>query len=129
MKLNPVIFQRGRGFCYGLLLGGVAGLGAGWFLGFLPSSRHALEETKLCGIALRLYSSELHPQTREYLKARLYSNAAFWVSPSWMEGILSDYGPVDDIVLKGVPAIKGDVSNEEVYQLAMEKNGIPRGSP
>ena len=122
------IIVFGKNISPSLLLGTMIGLGAGWICGvYFSSVNHALEETKLCDISVNDKMITLHPQTREYLKARLYSNAAYWISPSWMEGMMSDMGPVDEAVLSRIIAIKGPETTRDAYQRAMEKNGIPIG--
>lgn len=126
MESIPPIIVFGKKISPGLLFGTILGLSVGWICGvYFSSANHALEETKLCDLALNDRTKTLHPQTREYLKARLYSNAAFWVSPTWMQGMISDMGPVDDVALGGIIAIKGPESTRDVYERAMAKHGIP----
>ena len=114
---------RGQ-FLVALLLGVLLGAGASWGFGFFAASYHPSEESKLCYDALTNYSEKLHPQTREYLKSRLYWNAAVWMSVPSMSGWKFDFGPVDDSALAGVPSIKDATSSAEVYRAALTKHGI-----
>jgi hypothetical protein len=115
--------SHGR-FFVGIALGFLLGIGACYGFGYFATSYHPIEESKLCYLALTDHSDRLQPQTREYLKARLYSNAAIWVRPSWMAGWQLDFGPVDDAALGGVIAIKDASSTAEIYQAALTKHGI-----
>lgn len=115
--------SSGRFFA-GIALGFLLGVAACYGFGYFATSYHPIEESKLCYLALTEHSDRLQPQTREYLKARLYSNAAIWVRPSWMAGWQFDFGPVDDTTLGGVVAIKDASSTAEIYQAALSKRGI-----
>jgi hypothetical protein len=115
--------SRGR-FILGLCVGVLLGFAACYSLGYFVTSYHPIEESKLCYLALTDHPERLQPQTREYLKARLYSNAAFWVRRSWMAGWHLDFGPVDDSALGGLIAIKDAESTAEIYQAALAKHGI-----
>lgn len=108
----------------GPFLGFALGVAACWSFGFFSTRYHPIEESKLCYMALREHSDTLHPQTREYLKARLYWNADVWVSKSWMAGWQLDFGPVDDAALGGLKAIKDASSTAEVYRDVLTKYGI-----
>ena len=111
-------------FFTGLLPGFVLGAGGCWGWGWFSTKYHVIEESKLCYSALTDHAAKLQPQTREYLKARLYSNAATWVSPSWMEGWAINFGPVDDAALGGLDPIKDAETTSTVYQVAMRKHGL-----
>src|SRR6478752_7612349 len=93
-------------FSVGLCTGALLGFSVCYVWGCFTTSYHPIEESKLCYLALTDHPERLQPQTREYLKARLYSNAAIWVRPSWMAGWRLDFGPVDDSALSGLVAIK-----------------------
>jgi hypothetical protein len=124
---------RGR-FLISLVLSAMAGFGACWLLcsyrGVSPlgPAYQPIEEAKLCYAALTRHAEMLHPQTREYLKARYYSNAATWISPDWLHGMAADFGPVDDAALGGLKAIKDGGPTAEVYRAALAKHGITPGS-
>ena len=115
--------SRGR-FWVGLAVGFLLGVGACYGFGYFATSYHPIEESKLCYLALTDHPDRLQPQTREYLKARLYSNAANWVHPSWMAGWQLDFGPVDDTALGGVIAIKDSTGTSEIYQAALTRHGV-----
>ena len=93
-------------------------------MGYFATSYHPVEESKLCHLALTDHHERLQPQTREYLKARLYSDAAIWVRPSWMAGWQLDFGPVDDSALGGLIAIKDAASTPEIDHAALTRHGI-----
>ncbi len=101
----------------GILVGG----GLAWAFGVFATRYHPIEESKLCYNALRNHPEQLHPQTREYLKARLYWNAAHWIPSSWLWGWKLDFGPVDDAALGGINPIKDASSTAEVYSDAIKK--------
>ena len=121
--VSPRSSSRGR-FFFGVALGFLLGVGACYGFGYFAASYHPIEESKLCYLALTDHPDRLQPQTREYLKSRLYSNAANWVRPSWMTGWQLDFGPVDDTALGGVVAIKDASSSAEIYHAALTKHGI-----
>lgn len=125
MENVPPIIVFGKKISPALLAGTLLGLVAGWISGFyFSSARHALDETKLCHLNLTDKTRVVHPQTREYLKARLYNNAVYWISPSYMQGLISDFGPVDEAALEGISAIKDPTMKSDLYESAMEKHGI-----
>jgi len=66
-----------------------------------------------------IFITDLNPQLREYLKARLYSASANYVNEGWMDGWDIDFGPVDDSVLAPVYAIKNASPTDELYQAAL----------
>lgn len=115
--------SRGR-FFVGLTFGVLLGFGACYGFGSFATAYHPIEESKLCYLALTDHPERLQPQTREYLKARLYSNAAIWVRPSWMAGWQLDFGPVDDSALGDLIAIKDAASTTEIYHAALSRHGI-----
>jgi len=67
--------------------------------------------------------SDLNPQLREYLKLRVYWNAAVMIRSEWLEGYKFDFGPVDESILGDAGKIKGPSKIEEFYPAAMEKHG------
>jgi len=101
----------------------VMGGAAVWGWGLFSTSYHPVEESKLCYHALTSRTGKLEPQAREYLKTRLYSNAATWVSPSWIQDWRINFGPVDEAALQGLDAIKDAESPGDVYRKAMQKHG------
>lgn len=123
------VFSVHKRFLVGLCIGIVLGGAASWSFGFFCTRYHVIEESKLCYSALTDHPDKLQPQTREYLKARLYWNADVWVSRSWMAGWHLDFGPVDDAALAGLQAIKDASSTAEVYRGALAKHGITPKSP
>jgi hypothetical protein len=113
-------------FIPGLLIGLAVGTAATWGFGLFCTSYHPIEEAKLCHLALSQHSASLQPQTREYLKGRLYWNASTWISPSWLQDWDIDFGPVDESVLGGISFIKGPSTYEEVYRDALQKVPSPK---
>jgi len=106
----------------GFAIGSIATLAVGWYRGFLGQPYQPIEEAKMCYLALTQTPSVLQPQTREYLKGRLYWNAAVWISPSWLDGWHIDFGPVDESALAGLYVVKDASTNAEVYQAAITKH-------
>ncbi len=82
--------------------------------------RSHVEELKVAARALRQPEENLVPQTREYLKARIYSLLARGVRADWTGDDL-DFGPVDQSALQGIDPIKGSATLDEVYQFAFGK--------
>jgi hypothetical protein len=121
--------SKRKTFLLGLLAGAALGIAGTWGWGLFSTHYHPIEESKLCYLALTQHRERLHPQTREYLKGRYYSNAAIWISPDWMSGWMEDFGPVDDAALGGLDPIKDVSSTEEVRQAALQKHGVKAGSP
>src|SRR5271155_3018402 len=85
-----------------LLLGLAVGLLVGFLFGLKQGAfRMALQENKVAVDNLRMSPTNLTPQLREYLKARIYCNVytfypnetAFLTQTDW------DFGPVDKNVL------------------------------
>ncbi len=76
----------------------------------------------MCYSALTHSQQPLQPQTREYLKGRLYWNAATLISPSRLEDWHIDFGPIETAKLEGLPFAKGAVSADEVYRSALKKH-------
>ena len=111
-------------FFIGLALGILVGVSACWGFGLFATSYHSTEESKICFAALQNDSAKLNPQTREYLKARLYWNAAVWMTRPQMSGWNFDFGPVDDSALAGLVAIKDASSSADVYRDALSKHGV-----
>jgi hypothetical protein len=93
-----------------LVLGGVLiGVGFGFLLGWKQGAfQLALQENKIATANLSLHSTNLTPQLREYLKARVYCNvctyyprkAGYLVQKDW------DYGKVDRDTLGKVAVFK-----------------------
>ncbi|MBK8039077.1 MAG: hypothetical protein IPK22_18395 [Verrucomicrobiaceae bacterium] len=110
------------GLITGLFFGAVSALLAAWSLDLLGSTYHSVEEAKICYSALTDSDHPLQPQTREFLKGRLYWNAARWISPSWLEDWHIDFGPVETAKLEGLPFAKDAVSADEVYRSALAKH-------
>ena len=125
MNTNEPTPLRSRMFLPGLLTGVLLGVAGCWLFGWFSQRYHCVEETILCEHMLTEDGLQLTPQTREYLKARYYWNAAHWVSPSWMSGMDQDFGPVDDKLLGGMRPYKEPADSVEVYQSAKQRMGLP----
>ena len=110
------------GLLAGVALGSAATFVVGWYQGFLRQPYQPVEEAKICYFALTETPSLLQPQTREYLKGRLYWNAAVWISPSWLKGWNIDFGPVDDAALAGLQFAKDASPSLDVYEDALKKH-------
>ena len=92
-------------------------------LDLLGSTYHPIEEAKMCYAALTDPDQKLHPQTREYLKGRLYWNAATWIDDSsWFEDWHLDFGPVDTSSLEGLRFAKDATGAEELYRAALTRH-------
>lgn len=106
------------------------GVGIGWILCWrtIKSNQpyQPIEEAKICYTNLEQDPQSQSPQLREYLKARLYSASANYISEGWLDGWQIDFGPVDDSVLGGVYAIKNASETREVYEAALSRH--PRGA-
>jgi hypothetical protein len=113
----------------GVGLGSFATIAAGWYWGFLRQPYQPIDEAKMCYSALTNSKLELQPQAREYLKGRLYWNAAIWISPSWLNDWHIDFGPVDDSALAGLDFAKDASTSKEVYQEALRKHPEAASSP
>jgi hypothetical protein len=93
-----------------LLLGGVLlGVALGFFLGWRQAAfQIALQENKVATWNLKFNGTNLTPQLREYLKARVYCNV-YTYYPSKHGYLLEkdwDYGKVDRDVLGQVTVFK-----------------------
>jgi len=132
-QTSPEAQRATRRFWLGLVLGLLTGATGAWIIGFFNNFGrqpfHAVEETKLCYIALSSKNLQLQPQTREYLKGRLYWNAAVWVEPGWLEDWHIDFGPVDDGILAGLTFVKDGSASEEVYRNALSKHPKAASKP
>lgn len=95
---------------------------AGFFAALYMDS-HAIEEFKMCHVNLTTHcSTNLTPQTREYLKERLYWNAAVLIPAGFFPDYQFDFGPVDESALNGITGIKDCSTSQDVYEYAMEKH-------
>ena len=101
----------------------------GWLGGFGRQPYAPIEEAKICYNALIESPASLDPQTREYLKARLYSNAATWIRAGWLDGWHLDFGPVDDTALAGLDPIKDAETTRDVYEAALRKHPHSASKP
>ena len=93
--------------------------------GFLIAVRvdgHAVEEFKMCHWNLTYGSTNLYPQTREYLKERLYWNAVVHIPAGFFTDYSFDFGPIDVSALAGARGIKDCSTSQEVYDHAMRKH-------
>jgi hypothetical protein len=125
MKFLTIVRSPSRTpFLGGVGVGVLIGFAACWGFGLFATHYHPVEESKLCYHALTTEPEKLEPQTREYLKARYYWNAAVWVTPSWQAGWLTDFGPVDDSLLVGLHPYKDASTSSEVYQAALRKHRV-----
>ena len=89
------------------------GLAVGYGLGFWQGNfQQALKENKVSMANLRFFGTNLNPQLREYLKARIYCNvsafypakAGYLLRSDW------DFGSVDRAVLGPVSVCKDPAS-------------------
>ena len=77
----------------------------------------------MCYAALTSPEKTLQPQTREYLKGRLYWNAAHWIDDSSMlEGWHLDFGPIDASALGGLGFAKDATGADEIYKAALARH-------
>lgn len=78
----------------GVLFGLVVGLALGWRQ---ASFQSALQENKVAAANLKFYGTNLTPQLREYLKARVYCNVyTFYPStPGYLLQDDWDFGKID----------------------------------
>ena len=88
-KLSVIIYVLG-GVGFGVVIGAVLGWRQGSF-------QVALQENKVATANLKFYGTNLTPQLREYLKARVYCNvSAFYPStPGYLLQQDWDYGKVE----------------------------------
>ncbi len=113
--------RRGR-LWIGLVIGVLLGVAVGWYVGVTQQPYSAVAEAKMCYHALTVGAGTLEPQTREYLKGRLYWKDAVEIRPGWLDGWRIDFGPVDDAALKGLAYIKDASTSEEIYQAALRRH-------
>lgn len=112
-----------------LLLLGVA-FAVGFYFGVREGiPKHAIEEFKMCHVNLTRNTNSLSPQTREYLKSRLYWNAVVYIPANFFPEYQFDFGPIDESVLNGVTGIKDCSTPQEVYDLAMQKHSQKGKTP
>jgi hypothetical protein len=108
----------------GLLAALLVAFASGYFVGvFDGKSKHAVEEFKICHSHLAQDAEKLAPQTKEYMKERLYWNAAVWIEPKRISSYRFDFGPVDVSLLGAARGIKDDSTSEEIYRDAMTIHG------
>ena len=104
MKKLTIIF-----LVFGCVLAGVA---LGYWLGWRQACFEiALRENKVATVNLKFCGTNLTPQLREYLKARVYCNV-YTHYPSQQGYLLQkdwDYGPVDRDTLGHVLVFKDQV--------------------
>jgi len=108
----------------GILVGAVL---AGVVLYYATYDMRTLEEVKVC--TANIQKTDIEPQLREYLKERLYWNAAVWMRNrrDFFTGSQQlDFGPVDTKVLGNARGIKDSSSSLEVYEAALKKFGMQR---
>jgi hypothetical protein len=105
-----------------LICGGAMGWSVCWLQTRENQEYQPIEEAKLCYLNLENYSADMSPQLREYLKARLYSAAAYYVNEGWLDGWDIDFGPVDDKVLQPIYAIKNSSYTKDIYNAALQRH-------
>lgn len=116
---------RGWHLAVAFLLGAGVSLIVARSFGYFESQHHAMEEARLCYQALSTpkVSVHLQPQIREYLKGRLYWNAAMWIgSSAEVDEWHINFGPVDTSLLQGVAFDKDSVNGEEIYRAALARH-------
>jgi hypothetical protein len=91
-----------------------------------PPTLPPIEEANICYKVLTESPASLQPQTREYLKARLYWNAATSIRDGWLDGWHLDFGPVDDAALAGLNPIKDAETTRDVYEAAFANTLVQR---
>lgn len=115
------------GFRLGALIGVCAGFVGAILMAFAfrayLADQHALEETRLALLNLSKPEAALAPQLREYLKARVYANAARWATAGSLAGVKIDFGPVNMDILDGV-SIDKDSPAWMFYEDAMLVHGV-----
>ncbi len=106
-------------FCLGFILG--IGTGVTSYF-YVLGDRYAIEEIKVCEANLAYHNPS--PQLREYLKTRLYWNAAHNMRyrDDFFTGSLKlDYGPVDTHILGEISGIKDAASPRDIYTMALAR--------
>ena len=112
-----------KSFILGLLLGGVVTYCVTLYTIHRNQEYDPIKEAKICLINLEGDDPKhLSPQLREYLKARLYSNASDHINKGWFAGRKLDYGPVNLDILGNVYAIKNASDPNDLYESAMERH-------
>ncbi|MDD4869266.1 MAG: hypothetical protein PHR77_01805 [Kiritimatiellae bacterium] len=107
----------------GFVILGIVFLCGNMFGTFRGVRIHAMEEFKMSYFNLTLNATNLNPQTKEYLKERLYWNAVVYLKSNECPESTFDFGPVDESVLRHVTGIKDCSTSSEVYESAMKKHG------
>lgn len=97
-----------------------AGMGGGLFWGVsIATQAEMLAEYKVC--RTNLTRPHVSPQVREYLKSRVYFLACS-LKPSRIQGLWTDYGPVDEKLLGELSGIKGPESHLDIYHWAVTRH-------
>lgn len=92
-----------------VLCGLMIGVGFGFVLGFKKGSfQVALQENKIATVNLKFNSTNITPQLREYLKARVYYNVHRYYpsKKGYLNQVDWDYGRVDREVLRNIAVFK-----------------------
>jgi hypothetical protein len=106
-------------FVCGVLFGAVLMYLARWYF-VVP--HYMIEEARMSRVALTHTQVPLHPQLREYLKARFYWNAAVWAPRGWLDPGPIDFGLVDELLLGGVPVAKDGSALADLRLAAIKKH-------
>ncbi|MBL8523649.1 MAG: hypothetical protein JNN20_08170 [Betaproteobacteria bacterium] len=93
-----------------------------WYLAGARDFFHALEETRMANGMITQKEVPVAPQLREYLKGRVYWNAAVWIPKGWLFGANIDHGPIDEKVLGDVGIAKDGTPALDVYLHAIKKH-------
>lgn len=98
----------------------VVGLSVGYSLAHIysPMAYSTLQEFQVH--STKLSESNLQPQTREYLKSRIYYLTCH-IDAHNLKHYKLDYGPVDEAILAGLSGVKGGDSPSDAYACALEK--------
>jgi hypothetical protein len=76
----------------------------------------------MCYWNLTHAADKMSPQTRAYLKERLYWNAAVYLKPGDLDEYPFDFGPIDESALGDLSGIKDCSTSQEVYEHAIQKH-------
>jgi hypothetical protein len=108
-------------FWFGLSVGAALTALLLWYVAGARDFFHALEESRMANGALTQKEVQLSPQLREYLKGRLYWNAAVWIPKGWLDSDI-DHGPIDETALGSLRIAKDGTENIDVYLSAIKKH-------